>query len=254
MNSGLNPASPILVSAFRSALLHQCADRRADLRCCCSSPGARRGPRSSVHGRSARGRRPGASRARGCCCGSASASSGCSTGSSRRSRRWRAACADQVIQPAAATSPGWVQHLVNSGANIWDYHPIAGRRGVGVDPGRHRALADLRGARLVAPARRRWPSVAWGLVVWAFGEAFGGDLRARPHRAVRRAGRGAHLRRGRGAARAARAGLGTARRLGRLLLGGTGAFFLGMALLQAWPGRGFWQGSARRPAGLADRA
>ena len=31
-------------------------------------------------------------------------------------------------------------------------------------------------------------------------------------------------------------------RLGRLLLGGTGAFFLGMALLQAWPGRGFWQG------------
>ena len=33
-------------------------------------------------------------------------------------------------------------------------------------------------------------------------------------------------------------------RLGRLLLGGTGAFFLGMALLQAWPGRGFWQGTA----------
>ena len=32
MNSGLNPASPILVSAFRSALLHQWADRRAHLR------------------------------------------------------------------------------------------------------------------------------------------------------------------------------------------------------------------------------
>jgi cytochrome oxidase Cu insertion factor (SCO1/SenC/PrrC family) len=33
-------------------------------------------------------------------------------------------------------------------------------------------------------------------------------------------------------------------RPGRLLLAGTGAFFLGMALLQAWPGRGFWQGKA----------
>ena len=30
--------------------------------------------------------------------------------------------------------------------------------------------------------------------------------------------------------------------IGRLILGGTGMFFLGMALLQAWPGRGFWQG------------
>ena len=26
------------------------------------------------------------------------------------------------------------------------------------------------------------------------------------------------------------------------MLAGTGAFFLGMAVLQAWPGRGFWQG------------
>ena len=29
-----------------------------------------------------------------------------------------------VIQPAAATSPGWVQHLVNSGLSIWTDHPI----------------------------------------------------------------------------------------------------------------------------------
>jgi cytochrome oxidase Cu insertion factor (SCO1/SenC/PrrC family) len=42
------------------------------------------------------------------------------------------------------------------------------------------------------------------------------------------------------------------RRLGRLLLGGTGAFFLGMALLQAWPGRGFWQGTLDgQPSALA---
>jgi cytochrome oxidase Cu insertion factor (SCO1/SenC/PrrC family) len=31
-------------------------------------------------------------------------------------------------------------------------------------------------------------------------------------------------------------------RLGTLLLRGIGLFFIGMAVLQAWPGRGFWQG------------
>jgi hypothetical protein len=42
-------------------------------------------------------------------------------------------------------------------------------------------------------------------------------------------------------------------RTGRLTLAGTGVFLLGMALLQAWPGRGFWQGTAHGQAsGLAD--
>ena len=41
--------------------------------------------------------------------------------------------------------------------------------------------------------------------------------------------------------------------IGRLILGGSGAFFLGMALLQAWPGRGFWQGRLDGAAGLAGR-
>ena len=30
----------------------------------------------------------------------------------------------QVIQPAAATSPGWVQHIVNWAGTSWSYHPI----------------------------------------------------------------------------------------------------------------------------------
>jgi cytochrome oxidase Cu insertion factor (SCO1/SenC/PrrC family) len=38
-------------------------------------------------------------------------------------------------------------------------------------------------------------------------------------------------------------------RTGRLILAGTGAFFAGMALLQAWPGRGFWQGSVHGQPG-----
>jgi hypothetical protein len=36
------------------------------------------------------------------------------------------------------------------------------------------------------------------------------------------------------------------------LLGGIGVFFLGMALLQAWPGRGYWSDTiASRPFTLA---
>jgi cytochrome oxidase Cu insertion factor (SCO1/SenC/PrrC family) len=42
-------------------------------------------------------------------------------------------------------------------------------------------------------------------------------------------------------------------RLGRAILAVMGAFFLGMAVLQAWPGRGFWQGAAHGQLGsLAD--
>ena len=37
-------------------------------------------------------------------------------------------------------------------------------------------------------------------------------------------------------------------RSGRLLLAGLGVFLAGMALLQAWPGRGFWQGTVRDQA------
>ena len=81
--------------------------------------------------------------------------------------------ADQVIQPTAATSPGWVQHLVNYGVNLWDYHPIqaaAASVWIQVGIGLWMLLA-VRGwsARLAGLA-----GVAWGLVVWAFGESFGG--------------------------------------------------------------------------------
>ena len=44
-------------------------------------------------------------------------------------------------------------------------------------------------------------------------------------------------------------------RMGRLILGATGALLLCAAALQAWPGRGFWQGtSAGRPGTLAAMA
>ena len=144
------------------------------------------------------------------------------------------------LQAADAGSPGWVVDLVNWGANIWSYHPIAAAAstvwiqiGIGLW-----MIFAVRGWSLRLAALS---SVVWGLIVWAFGEAFGailapgltvlfgapggvilyvvaGALLLLPERSWERPA------------------------AGRLILGGSGVFFLGMALLQAWPGRGFWQG------------
>ena len=156
----------------------------------------------------------------------------------------------QVIEPLAAASPRWVHHLVNAGGTTWSYHPMqAGASAVWIQVGIGIwLLVAARGplSRLAGLA-----SVAWGLVVWVFGEAFGGifapgltflfgapgavliyvvagALIALPERAWR------------------------TRRLGRLTTAGTGLFLAGMAMLQAWPGRGFWQGTAHgQPGTLA---
>jgi cytochrome oxidase Cu insertion factor (SCO1/SenC/PrrC family) len=159
--------------------------------------------------------------------------------------------ADQVIKPTAASSPGWVQHLVNVGVNIWDYHPVqAAAASVWIQVGIGMwLLLAVRGW----PARLAGLSgVAWGLIVWAFGEAFGGifapgltALFGAPGAVLIYVVAGALI------ALPERAWDRPAR-LGRLLLAGTGAFFLGMALLQAWPGRGFWQGTSDgQPGSLA---
>ncbi len=145
-----------------------------------------------------------------------------------------------VIQPAASGSPQWVQHLVNSGVTIWSNHPVqAAAATVWIQVGLGIWI-------LVAP-RGRWSrlgglaSAGWGLVVWIFGEAFGGIfapgltwLFGAPGAVLFYCVAGLLL------ALPDRA-FGTPR-FGRIVLACNGAFFLGMALLQAWPGRGFWQG------------
>ena len=157
----------------------------------------------------------------------------------------------QVLQPVAASSPRWVQHLVNWAGTSWSYHPMqAGASAVWIQAG-------IGIWMLVAAARHLVPAGGAG----QRGLGAGGlgvrrilrrHLRAGPDVAVRRSGRGAPLlcrrRPGRAAQRAWRTP-----RLGRLVLAGMGVFLLGMAVLQAWPGRGFWQGSAARPAGHAGR-
>jgi cytochrome oxidase Cu insertion factor (SCO1/SenC/PrrC family) len=147
----------------------------------------------------------------------------------------------QVIEPTAASSPGWVQHVVNWAGTTWSYHPIqAGASAVWIQIGI--------GAWLLAARRGPWSrvaglaSVAWGLVVWVFGESFGGIFA--PGLTWLFGAPGAVL-------FYCAAGLLIALperswqtpRLGRAILGVLGVFFVGMAVLQAWPGRGFWQGT-----------
>jgi len=146
-----------------------------------------------------------------------------------------------VIRGSAATSPGWVRHMVDNGLTLWTNHPAAAaastvwiQLGIGV-------------LLLVAP-RGPWSRAAgvvgagWGLVVWSFGNAFGGIFA--PGLTILFGAPGAvlfYVVAGGMVALPDRAWVG--RRLGRLTLGGTGLLLLGFGVLQAWPGRGFWQGS-----------
>jgi cytochrome oxidase Cu insertion factor (SCO1/SenC/PrrC family) len=156
-----------------------------------------------------------------------------------------------VLRPGATGSPGWVHHLVSTGATIWSNHPVeAAASAVWIQLGI--------GVMLLVAPRGRWSraaglvGVGWALVVWVFGESFGaifapgltwafgapgavlfyafaGGLVALPDWAWR------------------------GPRLGRVVCAVMGAFFLGMAVLQAWPGRGYWQGrtAGGTPSGLA---
>ncbi len=152
-----------------------------------------------------------------------------------------------VIEPTAASSPTWVQHLVNWGGTIWSYHPIqAGAASVWIQVGI--------GAWLIVSGRGRWSrlagavSVGWGLIVWVFGESFGGIfapglswLTGAPGAVLLYAVAGALI--------ALPESTWRSPRIGRLLLAGLGIFFIGMAVLQAWPGRGFWQGTVHGQPG-----
>jgi cytochrome oxidase Cu insertion factor (SCO1/SenC/PrrC family) len=155
----------------------------------------------------------------------------------------------QVITPAAQGSPSWVLRLVNWGGTAWAYHPVeAAAATVWIQVGIGLWL-------LVAP-RGRWSrlagvvSVGWGLSVWVFGEAFGSMfspgaswLTGVPGAVLLYVVAGAFI--------ALPFTAWPGRLPGRVLLGAAGLFFLGMAVMQAWPGNGFWRGGAGGP--LASR-
>ena len=155
----------------------------------------------------------------------------------------------QVIEPSATSSPAWVRHLVTWGGTSWTNHPLQiSAAVVWIQVGIGLWLLFARQgpwARFGALA-----TVGWGLIVWIFGESFGGIfapgltwLFGAPGAALFYCAAGALL------ALPERAW--HTPRLGRLILAGMGVFFVGMAVLQAWPGRGFWQGSVHgRPGTL----
>ncbi len=157
----------------------------------------------------------------------------------------------QVIQPTASASPNWVQHLVDSGTKIWTYHPVsAAAATVWIQVGI--------GLWLLAAPRGDWSrlagvaSVGWGALVWVFGESFGGIfapgaswLFGAPGAVVFYCIAGILIALPDISWRSGR--------LGRAIVAAAGLFLVGMAVLQAWPGRGFWQGqatSARTAGGL----
>jgi hypothetical protein len=154
----------------------------------------------------------------------------------------------QVIEPSAVSSPAWVQHLVNWAGTTWSYHPVqVGAAVVWIQLGIGLwLLAAPAGAlsRLAGAA-----SASWALIVWVCGESFGGIFA--PGLTWLFGAPGAAL-------LYCVAGLAVALpgrswrtpRLGRVALSGLGAFLVGMAVLQAWPGRGFWQGTSGTLAGM----
>jgi hypothetical protein len=156
-----------------------------------------------------------------------------------------AGLASQVMAPSADGSPGWVAHIVKFGTQIWSGSPADVAAGaVWIQLGI--------GIWLVSVSSPRWSRVAgvvslgWGLVVWVFGEAFGGIL-------------GPHLSWLTGAPGAALfyciAGVLLALpvrawqdpQLGRRMLQACGALLAAAAVLQAWPGRRWWQGTLPGP-------
>jgi hypothetical protein len=156
----------------------------------------------------------------------------------------------QVIEPTAADSPPWVQHLTQWAGGVWTHHLIpASTAAVWIEVGL--GLALLAAPAGVASRIAGLASVGWGLVVWVFGESFGalftqdlswltgapgavavyvvaGALIALPERAWR------------------------SPRAGRLILAGLGLFLAVMAGLQGRPGSGFWHGASYgQPGSLA---
>ena len=203
MNSGLNPADPTLVAAFRSALLHQGLIAAALFLLLWLLWGASRNwlrPGAAVHAPRAAelvGPPGAADRLR--------AAVGV-----RRHLAGPAADARRLAVPGhradraelAALGPGpgqrWRDHLVQS--------PDHGCRGLGVDPGRHRPVAAGRRPGLVVP-RRRAGQRGVGADGVDLGRVLRRDLRPWPFLADRRARRGAALLRGGRADRAAGARL-----------------------------------------------
>ena len=238
MNSGLNVDDPTVVAAFRAALLHQGLIILAIFAVLSVAWVAVRRPPGAGPAGPAAAPEPAGRRVLRIGFGLLWLVDGLL----QAQPGMAAGLPSKVIEPTASSSPAWVQHLVNWAGATWSYHPIqAGAATVWIQAGIGLwLLAAPRGgaSRLAGLA-----SVGWGLVVWVFGESFGGIfapgltwLFGAPGAALAYCAAGALI--------ALPERSWQTPRLGRVVLAGFGVFLAGMAVLQAWPGRGFWQGIA----------
>ena len=124
MNTGLNPADPALVAAFRSALTHQGTFVGVLFLVLLLCWGVTRAwvtaDTQAAAARAAAWREPRARRLLRVGFGLLWLFDGILQAQPQMPGGLPAA----VIEPAASSSPGWVQHLVNWGGAIWSYHPI----------------------------------------------------------------------------------------------------------------------------------
>ena len=179
MNSGLNISDPTVVAAFKAALVHQgliallifavlglaWVTVRAWL-----PAAARTAPRRQRRGRPAASPEPAWRQLLRIGFGLIWVFDGIL----QAQPKMAVGLPSQVIEPTAASSPPWVQHVVNWAGTTWSYHPMqAGASAVWIQVG-------IGIWMLVGGPRVRWSrlaglaSVGWGLVVWVFGESFGG--------------------------------------------------------------------------------
>ena len=264
MHSGLNVTNSVLVDAFRSALMHQGLVALLILASLAVIwvtfrewlPKLRAAGRGGEPGRRDRAFGPQAAADR------VRAAVGVRrdlAGSARDGRRAALQGHRARRRRRARLGP----HLVNWAGSSWSYHPVAaGAAAVWIQIGI--------GIWMLASARGPWSRAAglagagWAVVIWVFGEAFGGlfdgqsllfgfpgaaayyfaagVLIALPDKSWASAKLGRCLRGFKGVAP-----------LGQTLLTGLGVLFAAMAVLQAWPGRGFWQGQGPHgPGALTD--
>jgi cytochrome oxidase Cu insertion factor (SCO1/SenC/PrrC family) len=161
---------------------------------------------------------------------------------------------ENVVAPSTQGSPEWLVSVVHWGLRVWENHPVqAAVAAVWIQLGL--------GLWLLLVVRGRWSrigglvSVGWALSVWVFGESMGGVLApgsswlfGAPGSVLFYALAGALL--------ALPERVWRDPRLGRRLLVGCGVYFIAMAVLQAWPGNGFWAdgSSGALPAMVSDMA
>jgi cytochrome oxidase Cu insertion factor (SCO1/SenC/PrrC family) len=250
MNTGLNNTNPTLVAAFHAALLHQglvvlgllalLALAWVSLRE--FAPGARSPDKTGA----APAPEPVARRALRIAFGVLWIIDGLL----QAQPAMAAGVPSGVIAPSASSSPSWVQHLVNWSGTSWSYHPVqAGAAAVWIQVGIGVWLIVAPPGRVSRVAGAA--STAWALIVWVFGESFGGIfapglsfLFGAPGAVLFYAAAGALL--------ALPDRIWRHPAFGRRMLAVLGAYFLAMAVLQGWPGRGFWHGTEHgKPGPLA---